>query len=648
MKYARKYRSRSRNPEGVDECEASHRIRWRKPSRLKISQWAEKYAYLPRKGNAEPGKFRLERFPPQRAMLDDPMDERSMETVWMIGRQLGKTMCYVFTIEYYVHQSPSSILVVYPKIDDAKSFLRDKFTATYKVTPCMDGLIKEPRRHDSDNTMLQKGFPGGELSGAGANSPSTLRQRSKRIILLDEVDAYVDNEEGDPVEQADGRAETFTSAVKMKASTPTIKDMSRIEALYEQSDKQMWFIPCPKCGEFQTLKWSQVKFTFERDGKQIRDLENTVYVCESCNYWLSDRQRIAAINAGEWRATAAFNGIRGRHLSGLYRTIGKKRAYKTYLHEFADQFLKAKQKGESSLMVWTNTFLAETWIATGAKRKEVEPLLERIEVYPAEVPAGALVLVGAVDLQATRLECHVAGFGLHEESWAIDRHIIYGEPLLQTPWKELAQFMTRQYQHENGHLMKVAIWFIDSGGQIRAKPFTRPVYDFVLRRQGYEGRGSGGVYASKGMSTPGAQIWREAVQKNGIILQQLGTGEAKGLFYSRLDIDTPGPGYVHFPKSDKFDHEYFLQLTAEESIPEKVRGYAQERWYKRRERNEALDLQAMHIASVEKLNPHWPTLVARYAKRGEQEQKPEQKPTPQKPQRRLVRRVPFRPMRMRF
>jgi phage terminase large subunit GpA-like protein len=580
-------------------------------------------------------------------MLDDALDGTSIETVWQMGRQLGKTLSFILQIEYFIEQAPSSILVVYPKIDDARTFLRDKFDPTRKATPCMEGLIKEPRKHDSENTLLNKGFPGGELSGAGANSPSTLRQRSKRVIVLDEIDAYQDNEEGDPVEQADGRAETFTNAVKLKASTPTMKDSSRIEALYEQSDKQMWFVPCPRCEGWQTLKWAQVKFSFKNDaGKEYRDIENTVYECEHCQAHLTDRERIAAINAGEWRPTAPFKGIRGRHLSGLYRTIGKKRAYKSYLHEFADQFLKAKRKGESSLMVWTNTFLAETWVGE-RKSKEVEPLLQRVEEYKAEVPMGALCLVAAVDTQATRLEYHVAGFGPHNEAWAIDRVIIQGEPLLQMPWIELDKLRRKAYRHESGQTMTVAIMFIDSGGQIRGKPFTRPVYAFAKRWQGRLGRGSAGVFACKGSSTHNAPLWRESKLDNGIILQHVGTNEAKGFFYNQLDVIEPGPGYIHIPKDDRFDHEYFLQLVAEETRLKHVRGFAVEEFYKRRPRNEALDLWAYSLAALDKLNPNWKELARRYGKReapkeprGDQPQpaqrRPQARPNP------IRRHSPFR------
>src|SRR5688572_13367211 len=84
------------------------------PPRLTVSEWADRYAYLPREGNAEPGKYRLSRMPYQRAMLDDAIDPTVMEFGWMIASQLGKTACFVNIAGYFIHQDPSAILVVYP------------------------------------------------------------------------------------------------------------------------------------------------------------------------------------------------------------------------------------------------------------------------------------------------------------------------------------------------------------------------------------------------------------------------------------------------------------------------------------------------------------------------------------------------------
>jgi len=76
----------------------------------------------------------------------------------------------------------------------------------------------------------------------------------------------------------------------------------------------------------------------------------------------------------------------------------------------------------------------------------------------------------------------------------------------------------------------------------------------------------------------------------------------------------------------RFDFEYFQQLVAEERVTERVRGFGVERWFKRHDRNEALDQWAMHLASLDKLNPNWSALATRYGKK-------EEKPAETEPQR---------------
>ena len=41
-----------------------------------------------------------------------------------------------------------------------------------------------------DDSLLEKGFPGGYLTIVGANSPNDLASKPIRVVLLDEVDRY--------------------------------------------------------------------------------------------------------------------------------------------------------------------------------------------------------------------------------------------------------------------------------------------------------------------------------------------------------------------------------------------------------------------------------------------------------------------------
>ena len=86
------------------------------------------------------------------------------------------------------------------------------------------------------------------------------------------------------------------------------------------------------------------------------------------------------------------------------------------------------------------------------------------------------------------------------------------------------------------------------------------------------------------------------------------------MVFSRLKINSAGPGYVHLP--DWVDDEYLAQLTAEKAIRKYVKGRGAVReWIKLRERNEALDLEVYALAALHMLGqPFIRGLKARAAK----------------------------------
>ena len=579
------------------------------PEMLKISEWAEREVYLPREGNAEAGKYSLARMPYQQAMLDDPLDPESVETFWEIGSQLGKTLCLILINGYYAKQNPNSVLNVRPTLESAMSWMREKLLPTFRASPGLKNILREPRERDSESTTLNRKFPGGHISAVGANSVATLRQRSIKIIIQDEIDAFEMTSEGDPLALADRAAMTFFDAVKLKSSTPTHISTSRIHSGFEASDKQFYFVPCCHCGAMQHLKWGQLKFSFvQLDGTEKRDTEHAVYECESCHQSWTDAQRIASINSGhkdnppvvvngkefraEWRATASFKGIRGRHLNGLYRTIGLKRAYKNYFHEFAEEFLKAKKNGTESLRVWTNIFLAEPW-KEKTKQLEWSYLLDRVEKYDAEVPEEVVLLTAAVDIHDDRAEIEVQGVGDEEEAWSIEKHVVWGDFDKNDVQDQCDDFLSKKFKHASGIEIGITCVAIDSGHK------TKAVYRFVKARQHRR------FYAVKGSATPHAPLVTPHKNKHyGIYLFSVGTDTAKESLMSRLTMDEPGPRYIHFPVGRGYTELYFKQLCSEKLVTTIDRGVVRQKWEKKFERNEALDLKVYNMAALDILRPN--------------------------------------------
>jgi hypothetical protein len=77
--------------------------------------------------------------------------------------------------------------------------------------------------------------------------------------------------------------------------------------------------------------------------------------------------------------------------------------------------------------------------------------------------------------------------------------------------------------------------------------------------------------------------------------QRLVQGNAnywKDTLATKLAIEVPGPGYIHFSADPAagFDEEFFLQLLSERREKRKRLGVITTRWTQIRTRNEALDL----------------------------------------------------------
>lgn len=502
----------------------------------------------------------------------------------------GKTEILNNVIGFHIHHEPGPILMVQPTVEFAEAWSKDRAVPMFRDSPVLRARVAPEKSRSSGNTILHKSFPGGHLTAVGANAPSGLAGRPIRVLVLDEVDRYPQSAgvEGDPCNLAIKRTDTFHDAVIYKTSTPTIKGMSRIESEFELTDKNYWHVPCHNCHAFQILRWSQVQWD---SGKP----ETARYVCCECGEFWTDKQRVDAIMKGQWRPTAPFQGKRGYHLSGLYSVFKRRKSFKNRLHQFASEFLEAKQLGEEAMKTWINTFLAET-SSLDVEQIEVSAVAERAEPYGPELPDDVLVLVAGVDVQKEFLQAEIVGYGEHDESWGIETKRFAGSTDQDKVWKELDDWLTRPFLKLGGAKLRVASVCIDSGTR------TKNVYDFCRERHARR------VYACKGSSTPGSPLASIKAHKSSgrrILLAMVGTDTAKDLIFSRLKQTEPGPRYMHFPKAYGYDQEFYEQLGAEKAIIEKKRGIIRRTWVKKRERNEALDCRVYSLAALDLLRPDW-------------------------------------------
>lgn len=538
--------------------------------------------------------------------------------VVMKSAQVGWTEILGNVVGFHIEHDPCPILLIQPTLEMGHAWSKDRFAPMLRDTPALHGTVKDARTRDSGNTLLHKTFPGGHITIAGANSPAGLASRPIRIVLCDEVDRYPPSAgtEGDPISLARKRSTTFWNRKLLMGSTPTVKGISRIEAAFDTSDQRYFFVPCPHCGEYQRLQWSQVQWPEGRP-------ELAAYVCAQCGSLIDDRDKAIMLAAGEWRATKPENGTAGFHLNEIYSPW-------VSWGDMAQSFLEAKRLPET-LKTWVNTALGETWEEQGDAVDETG-LLKRRENYGPDIPAGAAVLTAGVDVQDDRLEAELVGWGVSEESWSIEYQIFTGDPAKPDVWRALDDWLLSRFDHETGAKLPIAAACIDSGGH-----HTKQVYAFCGKRFARH------VFATKGQEGQGKPLVRRPNRKSkaqGKVFL-VGADTGKDALYSRLKIEEPGPGYCHFPAH--YDEDYFAQLTAEKAITKYVRGFAKRVWIKKTAsaRNEALDCRVLAMVALELLNANIPMIMARMAKRAEGDDAKEQ-PAEQKRAEPLRRKKPPR------
>lgn len=525
--------------------------------------------------SAEPGQWDTDRAPYQREIMDACCNASVTKIVFMKSSQVGYSEMLNNIIGYYIDLDPCPMLVVQPTLAMTQAWSKDRLAPMLRDTPVLRDKVSESKSRDSENTVLHKKFPGGHVTGVGANSPSGLASRPIRLVFCDEIDRFPKSAgtEGNPRALAEKRQKTFWNKKTFVGGTPTIKGMSEVESEFDLSDKRFYHVPCPHCKTSQRLEWKQIEWP-------KGEPENAEYHCLHCEKVIDHTDKEWMLSQGEWIATEDFKGIAGFFINELYSP------WVTW-KEMVDEWIKAQETPEK-LQTFINTSLGETYEDYG-EQKDADALYLRREEYSAEVPAAVKLLTVAVDVQINRVEYEVMGWAEGKENWGIEYKILAGDPNEAAVWEKLTKELRKSFEHETAGPIRIDTGVIDSGGQ-----HTQIVYDYCKP----ENRPFNNFFAIKGKEGDGRPIavYRDRFgypSKKKVLI--IGSDMAKTTVYAHLDLD-PGPGYSHFPMS--YDEEYFKQIASEKCIVKYTRGFGRRVWVKLRARNEALDIRGYNFAAL--------------------------------------------------
>lgn len=559
---------------------------------LLVSQWADRFRIVG-KPSPEPGPWRTGRVPYTREIMDNQSPSSPVEiTVLMKAAQGAGTECALNALGCWMHRYPDSAMVVLPTTKTARHFVRTRLDRLIESSPELRDIVAQPRSRVASNTLTLKEYGAGRdtLVIVGANSQADLRSYPSRYALMDEVDAYPPDldGQGDPTEQVIQRTAAFRRRKIFMLGTPTLEEVSLIFRWYLRGDQRKYHIPCPHCGHRQPLIWYAGEGALGGLRWPKGEPDKARYQCERCGDTFEEWQKVELLQRGEWVPSASGNNngkIRSYAINALYYPYGwPENAWANLARKW-----EADHRDPLKLKTFINLKLGEPYKDPAEAKADSEVLLARREAYGPELPAGVAVLTAGGDVQANRVEAELVGWGRDEESWSIEYKVFLGDTSKPEVWQAVDAWLRSEYLSEYGLPLSIRACCID------ARYNRETVRKFCGDRWG---RRIWAIVGQEGQTRP---VWPlKAKRQRGQFPPPftVGVDAAKVILFARLNIPEPGPGFCHFPVT--YDRHYFDMLTSEVRIPDYTRPVPVFRWQKRSggARNEALDARCYAYAAL--------------------------------------------------
>lgn len=552
----------------------------KKPEKLTVSQWAEKYRILDESSNFS-GRWSNDITPYLVGIMDAFNDPYIQEINFCKSTQVGGTETMVNIIGWIIINDPSPTMIVYPSDDLAKDTSNDRLKPSLTKTPDIN-----ERFYPNSSKELNLKFRGMKIYLRGSGSPGKLASKPIKYLFFDEIDKMdgASKKEASPYNLAKERTRTFTYSKKIyTCSTPTLKT-NYVWRIHEEADEQRnYFVPCPHCGEYIIFKFEQIKFPSEEGMSNGERAKDAVYVCQECGCVITDKDKIKMLRKGEWRDVKKTCVGKPRKVSYWINAL-----YSRFLtwSEIAMEFLESKDDPDR-LQNFVNSWLAEPWEDTKLKTSK-ELVLERQTDLPEFiVPDWTKLLTAGVDVQENSVYWTIRAWG----DFLTSQNVAHGQSY---SFSEIEQIMNLEYKTESGSTAMVNLCFIDSGYE------TDAVYDFCAMNAEW-------AKPSKGASNPMQSHFRlstvnkDASKAYGMDLVIVDGGKYKDMIASRMRRENGSGSWMVYKGCDE---EYAEQVTAEHKILVKNgNGKSQLKWVPKHNHadNHYLDAEVYAMAAADTL-----------------------------------------------
>lgn len=578
------------------------------PENLTVSEWAEKYRMLDSKTSAMPGPWRNEKTPYLKEIMDEFINYDTEEIIFCKPSQVGGTEAMQNMLGYVIQQDPSPTLIVYPTDTLAESISKNRLEPMIRASKPLRKLYNE-----NESSKLELQFDGMYLSLNGANSPSALASKAIKYLFLDEVDKYpgASKKEADPIRLARERTKTFTNQRKIyMTSTPTLQTGHIWQALQGADIEKHYFVPCPHCGEYIELKFSNLRFPSGDDLDNSERADMAVYVCQECGCKITDQDRDNMIRYGEWREVRR-NTKASKKVAFWINTL-----YSPFVRfsEIVKEFLDSKDNPDL-LQNFVNSWLAEPWEDTKLKT-DADMVMERQTDLPQlVVPSWARYLTAGVDVQETCLYWTIRAWGPYITS----QNIAHGQAL---SFQDIESIMNTPYLTESREQVIVSLCLIDSGYDADS------TYDFCATNSEW-------AMPVKGASNPmmshfkTSKINKVDSKAYGMNLVLVDGDKYKDMIASRMRKDNGKGAWMVYEGCDR---EYAEQVTSEHKVNEKSGSRIVQRWRPKHSHidNHYLDCEVYSLAAADILGVRMLHLQVEAERKEQlQRQQEEQQETPE-------------------
>lgn len=630
--------------------------------RIDVADYAAEHRYL---SGAYIGRWQHDRVPylvePMRALTS-----RLYRTTAIVGPgQSAKTTVAENWLLHAVATDAANFLWYMQTDDGVTAYVKGR------INPLIDAHDQMRTRQGLrpvDDSLHFKRFRGMTVEFLSANDANLINKSAPRIVA-DEIDAYPPSL-GDVKALLDVRRQAYDpNSMLLAMSHPDrveglapAKWTAGIMSIYADSDRRIWYWPCPHCGAWSSPNpWGArvmaIDYPVDAPLDEIEDAARLVCPVNGC--LIEDRERhamnleafrspfggwigngqavdedgsvtgdlVPSSTAGFWFVGAMSPFVLGG-IGGLARA--RVRAERDHLQARDDDTRKTLR-----------TVMSKQWGVPYSPPRQIGAidaavLADRAEPTLAlgQVPDGVRFLTVAVDCQLGNFDWLARGWGVAGESWIVDKGRLAGDPAAQAEdWDRLfAEVLSRAWPlaDVSGRAMTPRAVGYDAHGEAGVTLQALAAWR-RWRRQGapknygrVAGRDAWSILPMRGRGTLGAarlsvtypdnssRTGQRKASRGDVPVGQFNTNQFKDDLAGQLRRAEPGPWYVHFPgalRSPAPPQLWFDQLAAEQ------RDDAG-RWKKLNNtvRNEAFDQLVMthvlaHLHGLPRLNwenpPAW-------------------------------------------